>query len=73
MTIFGGGTDMNLLQSKNKYGELITLDQACELANLGRNTIRRLADEAGAVVKIGKSYRIKRQILFSYIERTYSL
>lgn len=64
---------MNLLQSKNQYGELITLDQACELANLGRTKIRQLADEAGAVVKIGKSYRIKRKVLFDYIERTYSV
>jgi len=64
---------MNLLQSKNQYGELITLDQACELANLGRTKVRQLAKESRAAVKIGKSYRIKRQVLFEYIDQNFSV
>lgn len=64
---------MKLNRNSSQYGELITLDQACGLANLGRTKVRQLADEAGAVVKIGKSYRIKRKVLFDYIERTFSV
>lgn len=64
---------MNISQFKNQNGELITLYQACELTNLGRTKVRQLADEAGASIKIGKSYRIKRKVLFDYIERTYSV
>lgn len=56
----------------NMLGEMITLEQACALLNLGRGTIRRLASECGAVRKIGKSYRIKRTMLLDYIDRTYT-
>lgn len=63
---------MNLRESENKYGELITVQQACELANLGCGTVRRLAEEAGAVRKIGRSYRIKRNQFFGYIEEMYT-
>lgn len=41
----------------------ITLQQACAESNLGSGTVRRLAEEAGAVRKIGKSYRIKSNTL----------
>jgi len=64
---------MNLSKNKNQYGELITIEQACELSNLGKTKIRKLASDARAVVKIGKSYRIKREILFNHIEETYSI
>lgn len=63
---------MNQLESKNKHGELITLTQVCELANLGSSTVRKLAEEAGAVRKIGRSYRIKRNQFFDYIEKVYA-
>ena len=55
-------------QHRNLEGELVTVDQMAEIANLGTNTIRRLAQEAGAVRKIGKSYRINRKIFFEFIE-----
>ena len=59
-------------QHRNLEGELVTVDQMAEIANLGTNTIRRLAQEAGAVRKIGKSYRINRKIFFEFIETVYS-
>lgn len=52
-------------------GELVTLRQACETVNLGANTVRQLAQDAGAVRKIGRSYRINRKILLNFIETTY--
>lgn len=63
---------MNRLENKNQNGELLTLNQVCELSNLGTTTVRKLADEAGAVRKIGRSYRIKKTIFFEYIEAMYS-
>ncbi len=57
---------MNLAKNRNQNGELITLQQACAESNLGSSTVRRLADEAGAVRKIGKSYRIKKSVFFDY-------
>ena len=63
---------MNLAKNRNKEGVLITLIQACQESNLGSNTVRRLAEESGAVRKIGKSYRIHRATFFGYIEREYT-
>ncbi len=63
---------MNLLERRNKNGELITLTQACELTNLGSSTVRKMAEESKAVRKIGKSYRIKKNVFFDYIEKEYA-
>lgn len=63
---------MNTRTANSTLGELITVEQACALLNLGRGTIRRLASECGAVRKIGKSYRIKRAVLVDYIDREYA-
>lgn len=70
---FYGGIEMRKLKSNNQSGELLTLIQICELSNLGNNTVRRLAKEAGAERKIGKSYRINRDMFFAYIEKEYSI
>lgn len=58
---------MNKPKNRNLNGELLTLPQACERTNLGSATIRRLADECGASIKIGKSYRVRMDKLLSYI------
>lgn len=63
---------MNARKSRNERGELITVEQCCQESNLGRNTVRRLAQEAGAERKIGRCYRIKRSVFFDYIEREFS-
>ena len=63
---------MNKLEHKNKDGELLTINQVCELSNLGVSTVRIIADEAGAVRKIGRCYRIKKDRFFEYIETMYS-
>lgn len=64
--------EMNTIRIENVNGELINLNQACEITNLGANTIRKLAAEAGAVRKIGKSYRIKKEVLLNYIDENYT-
>ena len=44
-----------------------TMDQARERYNLGHCTIRKLADECDATLKIGKSVRYDFQKLDAYI------
>ena len=63
---------MNALKNCNANGELLTLPQGCEASNLGRTTVRRIAEEAGAARKIGRAYRINRKIFFDFIEENYS-
>lgn len=50
---------------------LLTLEQACELANLGATKVRELAKESGAERKIGRAYRIRKDKFFNYIEVLY--
>lgn len=63
---------MNLAKNRNQDGVLITLTQACQESNLGATTVRRIAEEAGAVRKIGRSYRIKKSVFLDYIEAVYA-
>ena len=53
----------------NVNGEFITLQQMCEMLNMGIVTARKISKEAGAAYKIGGSYRIDRQQLLKYIEK----
>nr|WP_300809080.1 DUF6462 family protein [uncultured Acetatifactor sp.] len=46
----------------------IDIDTAARLTQLGKNTIRRLAQESNSARKIGKSYRINRAKLLDYID-----
>lgn len=64
---------MNAQKNRNKEGELLTLPQTCEESNLGMATVRRLAEEAGAVRRIGRCYRINRKIFFDFIEQNCSV
>lgn len=63
---------MRELKNSNGNGELITVNQACEAANLGMGTVRKIAAEAGAVRRFGRLYRINRKVFFDYIEETYA-
>lgn len=59
---------MNKLTNPSEDAVFITIDAACHLTNLGKNTVRRLAHEANAARKIGKSFRINREVLLDYID-----
>lgn len=50
---------------------LLTVDQVCDLVNLGATTVRKIARESGAERKIGRSYRIHKTTFFNYIEALY--
>lgn len=59
---------MNKLSYLSDDAVFITIDAACRLTNLGKNTVRKLSEEANAARKIGKSLRINRQRLLDYID-----
>lgn len=63
---------MYLAKNRNPYGTLITLQQACQESNLGAIKVRNIAEKSGAVRKIGRNYRIKRETFFEYIEKEYA-
>lgn len=63
---------MNLAKNRNENGELLTIQQTCQLSNLGQTMVRQLAEESGAVRRIGRSYRINKKIFFEYIEMMYA-
>ena len=50
---------------------LLTVEQVCDLVNLGATTVRKIAKESGAERKIGRSYRVHKTMFFDYIERLY--
>ena len=49
-------------------GEITTLEQTAKRVNLGLSTVRKLADECGASLKIGRSYRIDIAKLIEYLK-----
>ena len=59
---------MNLSTKSEQRAELLTIQQACEVTSLGKTKVRELAADAGAVRKIGRNYRVRRDILLNYIE-----
>ena len=62
---------MNVLKNRSYDGELLTVPQTCEASNFGRDTVMRLAKEANAIIKVGRSVRIIRNKFFSYVEEEY--
>ncbi|MGN0323617.1 MAG: DUF6462 family protein [Oliverpabstia sp.] len=44
------------------------LEQACMRYGLGKSTMRKVADEAGAVVRIGKCYLVNFSKVDAYMD-----
>lgn len=59
----------SLIQNTEIEQKTGTLEQAGLRYGFGRNSIRKIANDAGAVIKIGKSVRINFTILDQYISR----
>ena len=55
----------NLNEVEQKTG---TLEQAGIRYGFGRNSMRKIAEQAGAVIKIGKSVRVNFTILDKYMD-----
>lgn len=63
---------MNALKNKNIEGRLLTIPQVAEYSNLGIQTVRRIAEDSGALRKIGRCIRVDKKIFFDYIDQNYS-
>ncbi|MCD8396690.1 MAG: DUF6462 family protein [Lachnospiraceae bacterium] len=45
------------------------IEQACMRYGLGRNTMHKVADEAGAVIRIGKCYLVNYAKVDAYMDK----
>lgn len=61
---------MNKL-TENPKGRYRTIEGACSETNIGRNTLMRIAGEANAIIRCGRSIRIDMPILYNYIDAVY--
>lgn len=61
-------TNMQKRKNLSEDAVFITVDTASRLTNLGRNTVRKLAQEGNAARKIGKSFRINKKIFLDYVD-----
>ena len=58
---------MHKMSNTNSSAPIQTVEQAASNTNLGIGTVRKLAAECGAALKIGRSYRINFPKLIEYI------
>ena len=62
---------MNKPTNRSTEGMLLTIQQAAEVSNLGVATTRRIAEEAGAIRRIGRCVRVNPKVFLDYIESVY--
>ena len=55
-------------QNTNLNGRYQPVPTACSLINVSRNTLMKIATEANAVARFGKSVRIDMPVLYKYID-----
>ena len=58
---------MHKLSNTDSNGEILTQEQAAQRVNLGVGAVRKYANECGAALKIGRSYRINIKKLIEYL------
>lgn len=60
----------NRLDRNNMGVEIKTgrVDQACARYGVGRNTMRQIAEQAGAVIRIGRNYLIDFRRVDRYLD-----
>ena len=63
---------MNKPTNRSTEGMLLTIQQSAEVSNLGVATTRRIAEEAGAIRRIGRCVRVNPKVFLDYIESVYS-
>jgi hypothetical protein len=59
---------MHRLSNQSDEAVFVTVEAASRLTSLGRNTVRRMAEECNAARKIGRSVRINRKIFLNYVD-----
>ena len=64
-----GGDFMRALTKNSEIEQKSgTLEQAGMRYGFGRNSMRKIAEDAGAIIKIGKSVRVNFTILDKYMD-----
>ncbi len=58
-------------QNTNLDGRFQPVPTACGIINVSRNTLMRIAGEANAIVRFGKSVRVDMPILIQHIDAKY--
>ena len=54
---------------ENSNGRYQKVPAACGLVNVSRNTLMKIAREANAIARFGKSVRIDMSVLYDYIDK----
>ena len=57
----------------NKNARYLRTEDACSQSNYSRNTLMKVASEANAVVRIGRTVRIDMPVLYNYIDAVYKV
>lgn len=55
----------------NPNAEFITVKQGSNLTNLSITTVRKLAEESGALRKIGRCCRINKRVFLNFVDSKY--
>ena len=58
-------------QQTNLEGRFQPVTTACGAVNVSRNTLMRIAEEANAIVRFGRTVRIDMPALYKYIDLAY--
>lgn len=52
-------------------GRYFRVTEACSQTNWSRNTLMRIAEEANAIIRVGRTVRIDMPTLYKYIDENY--
>ena len=63
------GNSKSKITNTSKYGKV---SECQELFRMGRDTVRRIAKEAGAIVRVGRTVNVDIQKMIAYIEENYT-
>lgn len=58
-------------QNTNLNGMFLPVPTACGIINVSRVTLMRIAAEANAIARFGKTVRIDMPVLYDYIDIAY--
>ena len=57
----------------NKNAKLQRVPEACADTNWSRNTLMKVAAEANAIIRVGRTVRIDMPVLYKYIDTVYKV
>ena len=63
-------TSQAVMTMLNKYNDILTVDELCEVLNIGKNTAYKLLKNGDIKsIKIGRIYRIPKKSIKEYINQ----